>query len=179
MKLVLSSAALGLLLCAPLHAGALYDRGVELYNGGRYSDATESFEQAIKKKDRTKEATEYIERIRRETVERIRNKALTGISKASWQSKYYFMHAVDNRVRVGISAQEVFDRQSVNFRSGAIEALAQVADAIAKSDNNQVDIELINETNQDVQPNKELIAQQIDAVFSYLSLAARGALPKY
>src|SRR5690349_8600355 len=76
-------------------AGQFYDQGLTLYRAGRYSDATEAFEQAAKRHDHAKEAQDYIERIRKETVERIRNKALTGISKANWQSKYYFMNAVN------------------------------------------------------------------------------------
>ena len=78
---------------------------------------------------------EYIDRIRKETVERIRNKALTGVNKASdWQSKYYFMNEVDGRVRVGISVQEAFERDSVNFlRPGAIDALNQLAAIFEKS----------------------------------------------
>lgn len=160
-------------------AGGFYDQGVEHYRTGHFSDATDAFEQAIKKRDHASEAQEYIERIRRETVERIRNKALTGISKANWQTKYYFMNSVNNRVNVGISAQEVFERQSVNFRPGAVDALAQLAQALSKADTVRVDIDLINEINQETVISPEMKAQQLAAVFSYLSLAARGELPKY
>src|SRR5579864_1908008 len=171
------------LLCSQsgLYAAAaqFYSQGLTLYQAGRYSEATDAFEQAAKHHDHTNEAQDYIDRIRKETVERIRNKALTGISKANWQSKYYFMNVVDNRIHVGVSVQEVFERDSANFRPGAIEALSQVASAVAKADNTRVDIELISEINQDVAINPETTAQQLAAVFSYLSLAARGNLPKY
>jgi len=159
-------------------SGGFYSHGLELYRSGRFSDATEAFEQAAKHKDHAQEAMTYIDRIRKETVERIRNRALTGISKSSWQSKFYYMHSVEGRVRVGISIQELFERDSVNFRPGAIEALSQVADAVSKADNTRVDIEVISEVNQEVQPNPEITTQQLTTVFSYLSLAARGQLPK-
>jgi flagellar motor protein MotB len=160
-------------------AGSFYDQGQELYKAGRYSEATDAFEQAVKKRDHARDAQDFIDRIRKETVERIRNKALTGISKANWQSKYYFMNIVEGRVRVGISSQEMFERGSLNFRPGAVDALAQLAEALSKADNTRVDIELINEINQDTAVNPEIVAQQLDAVFSYLSLAARDNLPKY
>jgi len=160
-------------------AGGYYDHGVELYNAGRFSDATDAFDMAVKKRDHATEANAFIERIRKETVERIRNRALTGISKANWQTKFYYMNAINGRVRVGISMQEIFERSGVNFRPGAVEALSQVADAIAKADSLRVEVELINEINQDVTSNPEMLAQQQAAVFSYLSLAARGNLPKY
>lgn len=175
LSLTLSFASVA--IAAPA-AGGFYNQGVELYKSGHFSDATDAFEQAIKKKDRAQEAKGYIERIRKETVDRIRNKALTGVSKANWQTKYFYMHVVDNRVNVGISAQEVFERQSVNFRPGAVEALNQLADALAKAEALRVQVDLINEINQGPTENKELISQQLAAVFSYLSLASRGNLPK-
>src|SRR5438477_3879935 len=98
---------------------------MDCYKAGRYSDAIDACEQATRRKERVQEAQEYIDRIRKETVERIRNKALTGINKANWQSKYYFMNEVDGRVRVGISVQELYERDTVNFRQGAVEALSQ------------------------------------------------------
>lgn len=156
-----------------------FDQGVKLYNDGRKSEAMESFELAIRKKDRAKEANEYIDRIRKEAVQRIRDKNVTGVSKASWQTKYYYMNMVDNAVNVGVSVQEIFERDNVNFRPGALDALAQLAAAIAKADTKQVRIDLINEISQDLAVSKEVLAQQQAAVFSYLSLAARGQLPKY
>ena len=125
------------------------------------------------------QAQDYIDRIRKETVERIRNKALTGVNKANWQTKYYFMNEVDHKVRVGISVQEVFEHDSLNFRSGAVDALNQLAVAFAKAETAQFEIELINEINTDVALDPILSAQQQNAVFSYISLAARDALPKF
>ena len=159
-------------------AGGFYAQGVELYNNKRFSDATDAFDQAIKKKDHAKEAQDYIDRIRQETVERIRNKALTGIAKDNWQTKYYFIHAVSGRLRVGISVEEVFERNSTNFREGAVDALAQLAAILAKADNAHIDIDLINEITQDTSTDAALNAQQLTSVFSYLSLAARDVLPK-
>jgi hypothetical protein len=156
-----------------------YDKGVQLYKAGRYSDATESFEQAIRRKENPKEAQAYIERIRKETVERIRNSKLTGVSKTTWQTKYFFMKEVEGKVKVGISSQEVFERDSTNFRPGAIEALNQVASAIAKSDGGHFEVELINEINQEVTLRPEIKAEQLTAIFSYLSLASRNQLPKF
>ena len=95
--------------------------GADLYKSGRNSEAVDAFEQAIKHKERAQEAQDFIDRIRKETVERIRNKALTGVNKANWQNKYYFMNEVDHRIHVGISTQEVFERDSVNFRPGAVD----------------------------------------------------------
>ena len=158
-------------------ARGFFERGVELYNAGRYSDATDAFDQAVRKRERAQEAQRYIEKIRKETVERIRNKALTGVSKANWQSKFYFMNMIDGRVRVGISSEEMFERDSTNFRPGAVEALAQIATALARSETNRFDIELINEINQDRKTSREITAQQLTAVFSYLSLAARRVMP--
>jgi flagellar motor protein MotB len=156
-----------------------YAEGLSLYQAGRFSEATESFERAVKKKDNEKDARSYIERIRKETVERIRNKALTGVSKANWQSKFYFMNAEESRVRVGISAQELFERESVNFRPGAIEALSQIADVLQKSEANRVDVELVNELNQEMRQDPQTTARQLTAVYSYLALATRDLLPKY
>ncbi len=156
-----------------------YSHGVELYNAGRFSDANDAFDMAIKKKDHASDSTAFIERIRKETVERIRNKALTGISKSNWQTKYYYMNVMNGRVRVGISLQEVFEPGSLNFRPGALDALSQVAASIAKADTLRVDVDLVNETNQETIPNTELTSQQQAVVFSYLSLAARSNLPKY
>src|SRR5439155_1048054 len=137
------------------------------------------FEQAVKRKDSAHQAQEYIDRIRKETVERIRDKALTGVNKANWQSKYFFMNEVDNRVRVGISVQEVFERDSVNFRPGAIEGLNQLAAIIAKADTARFDIELINEVNLEAAPNATQTALQLTTVVSYLSAASRDTLPNF
>jgi len=167
------------LAAAPIPADGFYSQGQTLYNSGHFSDATDAFEMAIKKHDHEKDAQDFIDRIRKETVERIRNKALTGVSKANWQTKYFYMNSIDNRIRVGISAEELFERDSVNFRPGALDAMAQLADSISKADTSRVDIELINEINQDTVSNPELTTQQLSAIFSYLSLAARGVLPKY
>jgi len=160
-------------------AGGRFSAGVDLYKAGRFSDAVDAFEQAIRQKERAPEAQDYIDRIRKETVERIRNKALTGINKAAWQTKYYFMNEVDRRIHVGISVQEVFERDSVNFRPGAIDALSQLAATFAKAEATPFDLELINELNAETSPDPTLTAQQENAVFSYLSLAARGVLPKF
>jgi hypothetical protein len=160
-------------------AAGFFDRGAELYKAGRNSDAIESFEQAIKHKDQIQQSQEFIDRIRKETVERIRNKALTGVNKSNWQTKYYFMNEVDHRIHVGISVQEVFERDSLNFRPGAIEALNQLAVAFAKAETTQFDVELINEINSDTPVNQTLAAQQLNAVFSYLSLVARDVHPKF
>jgi flagellar motor protein MotB len=164
---------------APVPEGGFYNHGIDLYKAGRFSDATDSFEQAAKHKDHAQEALDYIDRIRKETVERIRNRALTGISKSNWQSKFFYMHAIGGRVQVGISIQELFENNSLNFRPGAIDALAQVAAAVAEADNMHVDIDVISEVNMEGQSNPEIETQQLTAVFSYLSLAARGQLPKY
>lgn len=158
---------------------AFHEQGLALYQAGRYSDAIELFEQAIKRRDHAKESQAYIERIRKETVDRIRNRALTGVNKSSWQTKYYYMVIADGRVRVGISAQEVFERESLNFRPGALDALYQLSQALQKANNTRVDIDLINEINQETATNPELVAQQLTALFSYLSLASRDVLPKY
>jgi len=184
MKRFLAMTAIIVLSC-PFQTGAagppggFFDRGAELYKSGRNSDAVDAFDQAIKHKDRVQDAQEYIDRIRKETVERIRNKALTGVNKANWQSKYYFMNEIDRRIHVGISIQEVFERDSLNFRPGAIDALNQLAVAFAKAETAQFEIELINETNMDSAAKPTLSAQQLNTVFSYLSLAARDVLPKF
>jgi tetratricopeptide (TPR) repeat protein len=157
-------------------AGGFFDRGAELYKAGRYSDAIDSFDQAIKHKEKAQQAQDFIDRIRKETVERIRNKALTGINKANWQSKFYFMNEVDGRVHVGISVQEVFDRDSTNFRQGALDALNQLAGIFQKAENAHFDVELINEVNLETPPDPTLTARQLTAVFSYLSLDSRGVL---
>jgi len=156
-----------------------YTQGEELYKAGRNSEAMDAFEMAVKKKVKAKDAQAYIERIRRETVERIRNKALTGVSKANWQSKFYFMNVVDDKVLVGISVQETFERDSTHFRPGALDGLAQLAQALNKAVNRQVRVELITEVNQASQPDKAVLAQQLTAVFSYLSLSTRSQLPTY
>ncbi len=162
------------LMAAP--AGGFFDRGSELYKAGRYSDAIDSFDQAIKHKEKTQQAQDFIDRIRKETVDRIRNKALTGINKANWQSKFYFMNEVDGRVHVGISIQEVFDRDSTNFRQDALDALHQLAGIFQKAENAHFDVELINEVNLETAPDPALTARQLTAVFSYLSLESRGVL---
>jgi len=166
-------------LLAAEPAGGYFSSGVDLYKAGRNSDAIDAFDQAIRHKERVQEAQNYIDRIRMETVERIRDKALTGINKGNWQSKYYFMNEVDHRIRVGISIQEVFERDSVNFRPGAIEALSQLAAVFAKAEAAQFDVDLVNELRSETSPDPTLTAQQENAVFSYLSAASRGALPKF
>jgi flagellar motor protein MotB len=160
-------------------AADFYNQGLTLYNAGRFSEATDAFEIAVKKHDRADESQAFIDRIRKETVERIRNKALTGVSKTNWQTKYYYMNSVDNRIRVGISSEELFERDSLNFRPGALDAMAQLATIIARADASRIDVELINEVNQDTAAHPELTSQQLTAIFSYLSLASRGLLPKY
>jgi tetratricopeptide (TPR) repeat protein len=156
-----------------------FKQGAHFYADGRKSEAMEAFEEAIRHKDRQDEARAFIDRIRKETVESIRNKALTGVSKSNWQTKYYYMNVLDNKVSVGVSIQELFERDSLYFRPGAIDALNQLALAVAKADNKEVRVEIVNEVNQDVAPDKSILAQQEVAVFSYLSLAARGQLPKF
>src|SRR5258706_15676229 len=179
LTLIVLSFALPMTLSAAAPTGGFYNQGLDLYKAGRYSDAVEAMEQAVKRKDHSQQAQDYIDRIRKETVERIRNKALTGVNKANWQSKYYFMNEVDNRVRVGISVQELFERDSVNFRPGAIDAMNQLAAIFGKAETARFDVELINEMNLDTPSNPTLSAQQQNAVFSYLSLASRDVLPKF
>jgi len=156
-----------------------FKQGEDLYKAGRNSEAIDAFDLAIKKKNRPTEAQAFVDRIRRETVERIRNKALTGVSKSSWPSKYYFMNVIDAKIQVGVSVQEAFERNSVNFRPGALEGLSQLADALSKAENKQVRIQLITEVNQEMGSDKAILAQQLSAVFSYLSLATRRQLPTY
>ncbi|SRR5258706_14477340 len=179
LTLIVLSFALPMTLSAAAPTGGFYNQGLDLYKAGRYSDAVEAMEQAVKRKDHSQQAQDYIDRIRKETVERIRNKALTGVNKANWQSKYYFMNEVDNRVRVGISVQELFERDSTNFRPGAVEALHQLGVIFAKAENAHFEVELINEVNLDTPPDATLTAQQLTTLFSYLSVASRGALPKF
>ena len=156
-----------------------YNEGVSLYNAGRFSEATEAFEKAIRQKDRPADAQKFVDRIRKEAVERIRNRALTGVSKTSWQTKYYYIRAVGGRIRVGISYQEVFERQSLNFRQGAVEALMKLAGVLQQNDNAVVDIDLISEISQDLQVPRELLVRQQAELFSLLSLASQDLLPKY
>jgi flagellar motor protein MotB len=156
-----------------------YNEGVNLYNSGRFSESIDAFETAVKRKDRPAEAQKFIDRIRKETVERIRNRALTGVSKTTWQTKYYFIRAIGGRVRVGISSQEMFERQSLNFRQGAVDALVQLSTVLQQNDNAQIDIELISEINQDTQPNPDLLSRQLSQLFSFLSLSSQNLLPKY
>lgn len=179
---VLALAGVTLSIAIPVMASdskAYYKQGEQLYSQGRKSEAMEAFEEAIHHRDRAQEAQAFIDRIRKETVESIRNKALTGVSKSNWQTKYYYMNQVDNKVNVGISIQELFERDSLYFRPGAIDALNDLALALGKADNRQVRIDLINEVNQESTFDKSVLAQQEAAVFSYLSLAARGQLPKF
>src|SRR4051812_44139316 len=100
---------------AAVPSEGFFNKGMDLYKAGRYSEAVDAFEQATKRRDNAQESQNLIDRIRKETVERIRNKALTGVNKANWQSKFFFMNEVDGRVRVGLSVQELFERDSVNF----------------------------------------------------------------
>jgi hypothetical protein len=166
-------------LFAAVPAGGFFNQGIELYKSGKYSEAVDAFDLAKKHKDNAPAAQDYIDRIRKETVERIRNKALTGVNKANWQTKYYFLNEVEGRVRVGISVQEVFDRDSLNFRPGALEALHQLGAIFGKAETAHFDIDLINEVNTDTPPSATLTAQQLVAVYSYLSLGARNVLPRF
>lgn len=184
MKIRLSLFALisvlGLSTAQAAKEASNYTQGIDLYKAGRNSEAVEQFEMAIKRKDNVASAQNYIDRIRKETVERIRNKALTGVNKSSWQNKFYFMNQVDGRVRVGISAQEVFERESTNFRPGALDAMTELAKVVSRAENAKFDIELINEMNLDTQvTDSRLISQQLTTLFSYLSLAARDVAPKF
>lgn len=158
---------------------SFYSEGVTLYNAGRFSEAIDAFDKAIKQKDRPSDAQKFVDRIRKETVERIRNRALTGVSKTTWQSKYYFIRAVGGRLRVGISYQEVFERQSLNFRQGAVEQLVQLASVLQQNDSAKVDIELISEINSDTPQDPDLISRQQAQLFSFLSLASQNLIPKY
>jgi len=164
---------------AMVKPGAFYDEGVQLYQAGRYGDAIDAFDSAVKHKDHAPDAQGYIDRIRKETVDRIRNRALTGVNKANWQTKYYFMNVIGARIHVGISQQEIFERNSTNFRPGALDALSHLADGVNQADNVKVDIDFINELNQDTAVDPAMTAQQLTAVFSYLSLSARGQISKY
>ena len=172
-----------LALASPLRASStpphFFNDGMSLYNAGRYSEAMDAFDNAIKHRDRAEESQHYLDRIRKETVERIRNRALTGVSKTTWQSKYFYIRTIDNRMRVGISSQEMFERQSLNFREGAVDALMQLANILQRNDNANVDIDLISEIAQDTTPNPDLMARQQAEVFSYLALAAQDLLPRY
>ena len=89
------------------------------------------------------------------------------------------MNEVDGRVHVGISAQEVFERDSTNFRPGALDALHQLAVIFGKAETAKFDVEMINEMSLESPPDPTLTAQQLTALFSYLSLDARNALPKF
>jgi len=176
--LIFSSLIVSSLAMAGGSSKDYYAQGEQLYGQGRKSEAMEAFEEAIRHRQKADDAQTFIDRIRKETVESIRNKALTGVSKTNWQTKYYYMNQLDNRVSVGVSIQELFERDSVNFRPGALDALNDLALALRKADNREVHIDVISEVNQDIAPNKEVLAQQLAAVFSYLSLASRGQLSR-
>ncbi|OGR92121.1 MAG: hypothetical protein A2992_04930 [Elusimicrobia bacterium RIFCSPLOWO2_01_FULL_59_12] len=170
----------GLSEAAPARVKAgFYTEGVTLYTAGRFSEATDAFEKAIKQRERAPDAQKYIDRIRKEAVERIRNRALTGVSKTNWQTPYYFIRAVGGRIRVGVSSQEVFERQSLNFRQGAVEALMQLAGTLQQNDNAKIEIQLISEITTDTVPDPDLLARQKSLLFSFLSLASQNLLPKY
>ena len=172
-----------LALTLPVYATStpphFFNDGMALYNAGRYSEAMDAFDNAIKRRDRADEAQHYLDRIRKETVERIRNRALTGVSKTTWQSKFFYIRTIDNRMRVGISSQEMFERQSLNFREGAVDALMQLASILQRNDSANVDIDLISEVSEDTVINPDLVARQQAEVFSYLSLASQDLLPRY
>lgn len=159
--------------------GSYYNEGMNLYKAGRYSEATDAFDAAIKHHERADESQAYIDRIRKELVEQIRNRALTGVTKTTWQNKYYYMNTVSGRIEVGLSDQEIFERESLNFRPGAVDALQQLAVLLRRNQTARVEISLISEVSQDAVPNSELTARQLEAVFSYLSLAAQNSLPKF
>jgi hypothetical protein len=156
-----------------------FTEGLDLYKAGRFSDANEAFESATKSHDHEKEARQYLDRIRKETVERIRNRALTGIPKGSWQSPFYYINTIQNRIEVGISIQELFERGSLNFRPGALAALSQLAAVLRKTDTGRVDVQIISEIPLETQPDPATTAQQEAQVFSYLSLATSQGLPKF
>lgn len=163
-------------LCAPAGSG-FFDQGITLYKAGRYSEAMEAFDRAVQARDHGEESQHYMEQIRKETVERIRNQALAGISKTNWQSKFYFIRSIENRLQVGISSQETFEPRGVNFRPGAADALRQLATTLQHNDNALVDLELISERPTESPENPELLGRRLAEIFSYLSLAAQDALP--
>jgi len=161
-------------------SGGSFSEGLNLYKAGRFSEATDAFDKAARTHDHESEAKDYLDRIRKETVERIRSRALTGIAKSNWQSKYYFINTVQNHVQVGISSQELFERGSLNFRPGALEALQQLATTLQKADSGRVEIQIISEIPMTPADQDQAInAQQEAQVFSYLSLAANDELPKF
>ena len=51
---------------APAAGASSYDAGVQLYQAGRYGDAIDSFDTAVKHKDHAQESQGYIDRIRKE-----------------------------------------------------------------------------------------------------------------
>ena len=156
-----------------------FQRAVRLYKAGRNSDAIDAFDLAIKRKENVDEAQAYNTRIRNEIVERVRNKALTGVDKSKWQSKFYFMNELDKRINIGISEQEVFERDSLNFRPGAVDALNRLAAALTKADKSHLEIDLVSEINQAESADRALKSLRLIEVFSYLSLAAGGSLPNF
>lgn len=156
-----------------------FDAGVAEYKAGHFVDAMGSFENAIKFHERAKEAQQYLDQIRKETVEAIRNKALAGISKDKWQSKFYFINTLAGHLMVGISAPELFEPDSLNYRAGAVDALQQLATLIQHNESSTVEIQLINELNEGLPTNPDLVSQRLSEVLSFLSLSARNQLPKY
>jgi hypothetical protein len=156
-----------------------FNQGVTLYKAGRFSEAIDAFDKASKKKELAQQAQDYIDRIRKETVDRIRNRALSGISKTTWQNKYYFINNIKGRIRVGISSQELFEPSSLNFRPGAADALMQLANVLQRNDNAIIDVELISERTLEAPEDPELLSQRLTELYSFLSLAAQDALPNY
>ncbi len=160
-------------------ASSHYKEGVDLYKEGRMTEATAALNKAIQKKDHVQDAQKLLERIRRETVERIRNKALVGETKLNWKNKFFYVRSMEGNIQAGLSAGEIFEKNSLNFRREAVDALMDLADILRRSDNSTVDIDLINEHPQDEETlNSELVAQQVAAVFSFLSLATHDQLPR-
>lgn len=173
-------ATLAVLLMSPVFAQAGYfNDGVSLYKAGRYSDATDAFDAAIKHHDQADQSQQYLDKIRKETVERIRNRALTGVSKTTWLNKYYYMNNVGSKIQIGISAQEVFERQSLNFRPGAVEALEHLATLLQKNEAANAEISLISEIPLENVQDPQLVARQLATVFSYLSSSAKDTLPTF
>jgi len=113
-------------------------------------------------------------------VQKIRNRALHGISKSDWKSKYYFLKHYHERIVLGLSLQEFFEPNSSVLREGATQALSDIAETMERLNDKRLEVALIDERIPgDEYRDTRLSQRQLSIVFSYLCASAYHGTPEF
>ncbi len=150
-----------------------YWQGTQLYNLGRLGEAFESFEKAIQRKQNTKEAEQFLMKIRQEIVSTAKKRAeerttLNFQGANNPNNALNISYIQKGYIKVNLQLKHLFQENSTAMKTSATEVLNKLAALLESKEGNRIEIVVVDEL--DNTPNaKEVNAERALSVFSYLN----------